>query len=291
MVKIRNEFLTVDISLKGAETLKVINNITGHNYMWDIVPEIWTGCSPVLFPTVGKSIDDTIRYKGKEYRFTNHGFARHSHFQCEIDENIGQEATLILSDEMIPPNSFPFRFNFNVGFRLSEKKLITTYKVSNPSAETIFFTLGAHPAFRFPFDKNHVKEDYFIEFEKDDFLTLHELTSSATYTGKTEKFPLEDGKLDLAKIDVSETFVFSGFKSDFVKLVEKESQRFIKVDIKDFRYIAFWKKPEGEFICIEPWIGKSDNVGFTGEFNEKNDMIELAPHKSFSINYGIEFGY
>lgn len=291
MVKIRNEYLTADIALKGAETLKITDNITGHNYMWDIVPEIWTGCSPVLFPTVGKSVGDTIRYKGKEYRFTNHGFARHSHFHCEIDENIGQEAVLKLSDDMLPPEAFPFQFNFNVKFKLSERKLITTYKVSNPSSETIFFTLGAHPAFRFPFDNNHSTADYYLEFENDNLLTLHELTPAATYTGATSIFQLNENRIDLEKTDVAATLVFSNFKSSFVRLVEKESGRFIQVDIKDFRYIAFWKKPEGKFICIEPWLGKSDREDFSGEFHEKEDIIALEPHKSFSISYGIEFGY
>ncbi|MGL5098969.1 MAG: hypothetical protein ACRC6B_02860, partial [Fusobacteriaceae bacterium] len=105
------------------------------------------------------------------------------------------------------------------------------------------------------------------------------------------EFNLESGKLDLRIYDVTNTYVFSGFRSEYVKLVEKGSGDFIKVDIKGFKYLAFWKKSEGDFICIEPWLGKSDMEGFRGDFNEKEDMITLNGNEEFQISYAIEFMY
>ncbi|MGL4980384.1 MAG: aldose 1-epimerase family protein [Fusobacteriaceae bacterium] len=289
MVRIENEFLIVEIEEKGAEVTRVISKKTGENYMWNKNPDIWNGVSPNLFPTVGKSIGDEIRYSGKTYKLGNHGFARHSIFGFKNKEET--EVTFILDDSMIEENSFPFKFLLSINYKLEERELVTTYSVENPASEKTIFTLGAHPAFKMPFHKGKKMADYYIEFSDDTQLNLHEITSSATYTGKRTKFNLNDKKLDLAIYDVANTYVFSNFKSEFVKLVEKESGDFIKVNIKGFRYLAFWKKSEGEFICIEPWIGKSDMDGFKGEFQEKEDMITINGNEQFEISYGIEFVY
>ncbi|MGL4254106.1 MAG: aldose 1-epimerase family protein [Fusobacteriaceae bacterium] len=290
MVKIENEFLVVEIQEKGAEVIRVISKEDGKNYMWDKNPEIWNGVSPNLFPTVGKSIGDEIRYDGKIYKLGNHGFARHSIFQWEKSLD-GKSADFILDDSMIEKNSFPFQFYLDINYRLEDRKLITTYYVKNPGDGKTIFTLGAHPAFKVPFHQGKKIGDYYVEFPMDTQLILHELTSFATYTGRREEFNLEDGKLDLRIYDVANTYVFSDFKSEYVKLIEKGSGNFIKVDIKGFKYLAFWKKSEGDFICIEPWIGKSDMEGFRGEFHEKEDMITLNKNEDFRIGYGIEFMY
>lgn len=290
MIKIENEFLMAEIEEKGAEVVRVISKENGENYMWDKDPEIWNGTSPNLFPTVGKSIGDQIKYGGKTYKLGNHGFARHSIFKVEKNSE-GTSADFILDDTMIEKNSFPFQFCFNINYKLEGKKLITTYSVKNPGVGKTIFTLGAHPAFKLPFHEGKNMGDYYVEFPCDSQLVLHELTGFATYTGKREEFNLEDGKLDLGIYDVANTYVFSDFKSEYVKLVEKGSGDFIKVDIRGFRYLAFWKKPEGNFVCVEPWLGKSDMEGFQGEFHEKQDMITLNEKEEFQISYGIEFMY
>lgn len=290
MIRIENESLVVEIEERGAEVARVLSKENGQNYMWDKDPDIWNGTSPNLFPTVGKSIDDEMRYEGKTYKLGNHGFARHSVFKGK--KNIdGKSVDFILDNSMIEKNSFPFKFILNINYRLEEKKLITTYSVKNPGDEKTIFTLGAHPAFKFPFHSEKERGDYYVEFPKDSQLILHELTSFATYTGKRSEFNLEDGKLDLGLYDVANTYVFSNFKSEYIKLVEKQSGNFIKVDIKNFKYLAFWKKPEGDFICIEPWLGKSDMEGFRGEFHEKEDMLTLNGNEEFKISYAAEFMY
>lgn len=290
MITIKNDFLTVNILLKGAEVLSVINNQTGHNYMWEKDSSIWNNTSPVLFPTVGKSNGDKIRYKGKEYHFTNHGLARHHLFSKEFISPC--EVNLTFNSYELEDDVFPFRFKFTVNYKLVNETLITTYKVSNPSnMENTYFSVGAHPAFRCPFDEKHTFEDYYIKFENDTTLTKHEITESALYTGKTSSFSLNDSKLDFATFDISLTPVFSDFKSNYVELCEKGSSRKIRCSIKGFPYVAFWKKPETNFVCIEPWCGKSDNVGFSGDFTEKNDIITVEPLESWEISYSTEFLY
>lgn len=67
MITIKNDNLLVEISELGAEVRAVINIATEHEYMWSGDGRIWAGVSPVLFPVVGKSHDNKIKYQGKEY--------------------------------------------------------------------------------------------------------------------------------------------------------------------------------------------------------------------------------
>ncbi|MGL4687057.1 MAG: hypothetical protein ACRCVS_00050, partial [Fusobacteriaceae bacterium] len=154
MIKIFNEFLTVNINLLGAEVREVLSKETGTNYMWDGNKEIWDGVSPVLFPVVGKCNNKEIKFDNKSFPFTtNHGFARTSVFDSMKISNT--EVVLSLTGDMLPENTFPMDFKFSVTYKLEGIKLITTYSVYNPMNKLLYFSLGAHPAFKCPFDSNH----------------------------------------------------------------------------------------------------------------------------------------
>lgn len=291
MITIKNKDLTAKILLKGAEVLSVINNQNNNNYYWDKNPDIWNNTSPVLFPVVGKSNNNQIRYNDLHYPLNNHGFARHKVFNVNIIAE--DEVSLRLTSKDIEKSEFPFEFKFYVSFKLIKNKLITTYKVENPSNNTIYFSLGAHPAFRCPFDSNHDFKDYYLEFSdsQDSTLIRHEINSQGLYTGEISEFHAENCQIDFSKFDISSTPVFSQFKSNYVSLIEKNSNRKITCSLNGFPYVAFWKKNEGNFLCIEPWCGKSDNVGFNGNFSEKEGIISLEPKKIFQISYTTEFSY
>lgn len=289
MLKIFNEFLTVYIDPKGAEVREVINNENELNYMWEGNEEIWSGVSPVLFPVVGKCNNDEIKFDSKVYSFTNHGFARFSVFDSHKRSN--SEIELSLTGDMLVENSFPMDFEFYVTYKLKKRKLITTYSIYNPMIKPLFFSVGAHPAFKCPFDSEHSLEDYFLEFEVEEEMLSHELTGNGTYTGKTTSYETKDKKINLATPGFDKTFVFSDFKSKYVTLTEKDTEKKISVSLEGFKYLAFWKKLAGNFICIEPWCGKGDDVDFYGDFKDKKDLIKLETKKEFVVSYEIEFDY
>ncbi|MGL5123193.1 MAG: aldose 1-epimerase family protein [Fusobacteriaceae bacterium] len=290
MIKIYNEFLTVHVNLLGAEIREVINTKTGANYMWDGNKEIWDGVSPVLFPVVGKCNNNEFRFEGKSFSLTtNHGFARASVFDSKKISNT--EVILSLTGDMLPENTFPMDFKFVVTYKLEEKKLITNYSVYNPMNKLLYFSVGAHPAFKCPFDSYHSLEDYSLEFEVEEKMLLHELNENGVYTGKIFTYETKEKKITLDTPGFDKTFVFSDFKSKYVILREKKSERKILVTIEGFKYIAFWKKLAGNFICIEPWLGKSDDADFCGDFKDKKDLIKLEANKYFSASYETEFDY
>ena len=59
----------------------------------------------------------------------------------------------------------------------------------------------------------------------------------------------------------------------------------------DSPLVAIWSPtvahPDVPFICIEPWYGRCDTVGYRGEFKDREWMQCLEPDKSFDAGYSI----
>ena len=56
-----------------------------------------------------------------------------------------------------------------------------------------------------------------------------------------------------------------------------------------FPMLAIWANPDGPFICLEPWVGRADDDGFTGGVEEKKDMQRLGAGEKQEIAYTIDF--
>lgn len=287
-VIIKNDFLTVTIALKGAEVRSVSNVNNQHEYMWSGNPDIWAGVSPTLFPVVGKTSDSVIRYQGKAYAQGNHGFARSSQFS--ISEQTEHKVTLVIITTELG-DVYPFNLQFAVTYELLQNKLITTYAVKNLDNVPAFFSVGAHPAFRCPFDAEHTITDYALEFaHEENDLVWHEITPQAFFTGKTEHLTLQSLPLTHETF-IDDAIVYNNYTSESIALKEKNSSRYIRVSLTGFPFLGLWSKVGAEYICIEPWCGHSDMLGFNGDVNQKRAIETVALHQNWVRSYTIEFGY
>ena len=89
--ELKNEKLTVQFSDQGAEMLSLKSNQTGQEYLWQGDSKYWGRRSPILFPVVGRLIQDRYVYEGKEYPMSQHGFARDLEFEmisCQPESEI-----------------------------------------------------------------------------------------------------------------------------------------------------------------------------------------------------------
>ena len=57
-MKLENQYLLVEASEDGAEITKIYNKEDGTDIIWEGNPEFWKRHSPVLFPNVGKNIQE-----------------------------------------------------------------------------------------------------------------------------------------------------------------------------------------------------------------------------------------
>ena len=49
----------------------------------------------------------------------------------------------------------------------------------------------------------------------------------------------------------------------------------ILLDCGQFPMLAVWANPNGPFICLEPWFGRTDDAGFTGTIDQKPGIQTL----------------
>ena len=51
--------------------------------------------------------------------------------------------------------------------------------------------------------------------------------------------------------------------------------------------LGLWQKPGAAFLCIEPWQGHSDPVGFAGGLRDKPGIVQLAAGASRSFRMDV----
>ena len=103
---IENEYLKIGVKEFGCELTSVYSKENNCEYLWQGDPAYWSGQSPILFPIVGRLIDDKYSLDGKEYEMPKHGFARKTMFKVEYQTET--EASFLLSSK-------PFIFFLLIG--------------------------------------------------------------------------------------------------------------------------------------------------------------------------------
>ena len=66
----------------------------------------------------------------------------------------------------------------------------------------------------------------------------------------------------------------------------RNSQVFV-IREPDTPMLGIWQKPGAPFLCIEPWQGIADPIGFAGDFRDKPGVVELAPGASRTFRLSI----
>ena len=291
--EIKNTFIKAKIKTFGAElnSLQKLNENLDEDveYIWQGNSKYWNRHSPILFPIVGRLLNDSYFYKNKKYHITQHGFARDKEFEV-VNQEIDFIEFRLNSDEKTF-ELYPFLFELYISYKLVVSKLIVSYKVVNKNDDKMYFSIGAHPAFNWTFVENldEKKEDYFLEFENIKETKRYFLNDKGLVY-KDEKLEINDNKFflneDLFKDDA---LVFNDTDIKIISLKNTKNNRFIKVDFENFPYLGIWSKPNGSpFICIEPWFGIADEVDTSSNLEDKRGIISLEKDEVFSCFYSIE---
>ena len=86
------------------------------------------------------------------------------------------------------------------------------------------------------------------------------------------------------------TYMVEGKQTGEVSLVTPDGTPYVTVDF-DTPLFAIWS-PEGKnapFVCIEPWYGRCDEVGFAGSLEERAYGNTLQAGEVFEKSYSIRY--
>jgi galactose mutarotase-like enzyme len=290
MITIENEYLRVSIKDQGAELTSVYNKKQSIEHLFDANPDIWPWHAPNLFPIVGGLNSDTLHVDGSEYHMTRHGFTRTSTFQLVDSTATHAKFSLPFSEATLA--LYPYRFEFQVLYDLIDNALRVCYKVINQDTKTVYFSVGAHPAFNVPFNKGEAYEDYYLEFEQNEPMETHVLSSTGNFNGQTELVPVENKKLTLTRdLFAKDALVFKKLKSREVALKSTKHSSYLSVLFPHFNYLGIWAKYSADFVCIEPWLGCSDTDGQITDIKQKEAIQKVEKGHVFEVEYFIKTSY
>ena len=285
-VMIENEKLRALISEHGAELTSLIARDSAREDVWNGDAKYWKRHAPVLFPIEGKLKDDRYLADGREYHMTQHGFARDSDF--DVVKKTDNMVVLELCSSEQTKTVYPYDFKLKITYELNGSTLKTKYEVTNTGNGTMYFGLGAHPAFSTLLKENDSFDDYVIEIEPET-LTRIPLKNSLidpknSYQETCPELPVthELFRNDALIYDLKQ-------KPCSFTLKSTKHGHGVKVSSPDSKALGIWSSwpAEGQFVCIEPWWSVADTVDSDGRFETKYYTNTLDEGSSFHSGFEV----
>ena len=286
---LENEALRLEIADKGAELSRVWDKEESCERLWSADPAVWNRHAPILFPFVGKVVDGKYRLNGRVYEMnTQHGFARDRDFVC-LEAGPRSLSQLLCATEGTKL-VYPFDFRLLVRHRLDEtnpRLLHVEWEVRNAGEETMYYAIGGHPGLLPP--PGVKKEDCFLGFPgREQLRYISADPAGFALPDKLCELSLRDGLAPYGE-SLPETWIFEDRQVSAVQLVRPDGRPWVSLRCEAFPILAVWAKAAGPFVCLEPWFGRCDDAGFTGELPDKVCEERLAPGEMKRIAYTIEF--
>lgn len=270
---------SLSVKEMGAELNSFKSKKTGFEFIWCGNTDIWYGQSPILFPIIGRLLDDKYTLNGKEYTMPKHGIVRKKPFKLiEKNEN---SLKFIQSDDAESLAAYPYHFDLIVEFKITENGLSVTHTVINKNDSIMYYSFGAHPAFNCEFG------DY-LEFSENEELLTERIDHDSILI--EEKFPvnIDGNKLTITKnLFDDDALILSGYKSKSVSLKSNNHNRVVKFNF-DSPLLGIWAKPGAPYVCIEPWWGVNDNYDKKDDLSQKRGIMALNPNEEKSFNWNVE---
>lgn len=291
MIVIENEWLNVEVSRDGAELRGVKNKNNNLEYMWTGDEAYWGRVSPVLFPIVGRLKNDQYVLKDKTYTMSQHGFLRDVTFKLE--EQTATTVSFSFESAGNFTEIYPYEFKAVIRYILEKDSVNVEWEILNLNQEIMYFSIGAHPAFRMPLLENETLSNYSLNYTKSNHksVTAYEIKGGLVHekgaVDEVSTIPLS------SSLFTNDAIIYSNI--DAISLTSDQSDHSVKVTFKDFPYVGVWSKYEetdgtiAPFVCIEPWYGIADTDLATGNLKEKLGINKLDVGDVFKANYQMTF--
>ena len=261
------------VSTLGAE-LQSLQDRSGREYLWQAGPQ-WPRHAPILFPVIGRVVDDHIRVSGMDYPMGQHGFARDSRWT--IRSSGAAHATLRLHDSPATRERLPHPFDLTVHYAMEEAGLSVVFTVRNTGQGPLPFQLGFHPAFRWPLSPEADPVDHQIEFGSPQDDRVRTVQQTLLLPGSRPS-PVVGRTLALDHELFRESAIVFDAVAGSALTYTADDGRGVHLSWSGFPQLAIWSPPEDtDLLCIEPWLGLPETTGQRAEFATRADVSSLDP--------------
>lgn len=320
MKSISNGIISIGVKEHGAELASI--KCGQREYLWQADPEFWARHSPVLFPIVGSVWNKEYRSHGRTFQLGQHGFARDMDFTLVKESADEVWYRLESSDETL--EKYPYAFILEIGYKLEGRIIRVMWRVSNPAGqgnsrggygEDLYFQIGAHPAFHWPMLSDEaiaqgtaaMKEELAKGNRRGWFKLGYANCGFTGFVAGLHKSVIGSGgcfdpalscdqaidnqgyiALDTDSFNM-DAMVFEDNQVNSVTLCDQDKKPYLTIRY-DAPVIGLWSPPgkNAPFVCIEPWYGRADTCGYSGEYENKPWINRLPAGHTFEGGYTIE---
>ncbi len=288
---IENKDWRVAIKPEGAELQSIRNKNSDREYLWQGDPKFWEDRSPVMFPVNVRFKDNAYTHKGLSYEMPRMGLAIHRPFEVLKAGHVA-EATFQLKADKETLKYYPFRFRLAITYRLEDNRLINHFEIENLGQDTLFFALGGHPGFRFPYGPKYERADY--EYTFSDTMQVSRTVIAESLVQKSV-LPFLDNEsrlgLDDARVPENGSGMFlKNLQARRVGLALRGRQPFVEIELEDFPNVNLWTPPGSPYACIEPMVAHHDLVDSPEAIEDKSFLELLSPREVVAYRYVIILG-
>jgi galactose mutarotase-like enzyme len=284
---LQNDFLTLTAQTHGGE-IASIQSKNGGEYIWCADPSRWARHAPVLFPFVGSARGKKYRHNGQEYDMPQHGFARDNEFSLlSLSE---EEIWFRFSETEETLKKYPFRFQLDIGYRLSDRKVTTFWRVTNKNDGDLWFSIGGHPAFNLPFNGIGARDEYLLKFDTEAPLSVIPLKGGLADKENTSIYKTDRGFLPITpELFANDALILQDNQVHQVALCTPDRKPLVTVSF-DAPLCGLWSaSADCPFVCIEPWYGRCDAVDYDGDLSHREWEQCLKAGETFTASFTMEF--
>jgi galactose mutarotase-like enzyme len=226
------------------------------------------GGIPILFPISGQLENGEYEWNGHVYQMKNHGVARNQPWEVIETKTEEKQASIALGFKSNEETrrSYPFDFEVIFTYTLAKNQLTIDQQYKNHSDSDMPIYAGFHPYFKTTSKDLNYETDAKTYLDYND-MKINEIPGSLDLTNKKESFVLLDAK----KSEIS--FGLPDLKKTISMTYGNE-----------FKYIVLWTEKDQEFVCVEPWMAK------TNELNQKEELVLIQPNEVLktTVNVSVE---
>lgn len=279
--RLATDTLSLSVAALGAE-MQYLRTASGVDLLWHGDAAFWSGRAPVLFPIVGRAVNDVIAVGEHRATMPQHGFARRSPFA--LTEQTDVMCRHSLTDTAQSREVYPFSFSLDVVHQLDGNTLRVSVKVRNGGSTPMPFGFGFHPAFNWPLPGAKGQ--------------AHHVTLAQG--GAPKRVEIEDGLLRPVAVDgpfkdgdlvVEEALFTDGALvfpngADALRYGPRGGPS-LSFEFDNLPDLALWRPKGAPFLCIEPWHGTASYLGDGPQMSVRPNITTLAAGEVSRFGYAV----
>ena len=288
-IVLTNEVFSAKIAKKGAELKSLVRLSDNKEYIWQGDPKFCEDSSPMLFPICGRLNQHRYTHNGQTYEMSMHGFLR----RLEPVEAHAERDTLDLifceNDETL--SQYPFRFELTVHYELTAHGLSCAVTVVNRDAQTMYYSIGAHPGFSVPLREGATLEDHYLRFPEAGKVQSAVIDNDGLFTGELPDYMLEaNNEIRLSEKQFEIDGIFLRGVGGVTELHCDGAEKFVRVVCPESDLVGTWKEygAGAKFLCLEPWCGYPSITGVADVLSEKFGIYSLEAGSLREFRFDIE---